>query len=322
MSDPTLFQDREAEPAAESARRETRRALFTAALGITAGASALALASRADAQTLTDADLLNFALNLKYLEANFYAFVTTGTAIGSGYTGGVTTAGAAGAATGGRKVTFTDPLVSKFAFEIATEKLAHVAIIRSALGASVVAQPAIDLGAGATNAFSAFARAAGLIGDGATFDPYASDENVLLSAFMFEDVTVTALKGLTPLVSNLTYVDLLAALIGASGYHASMIRTSLFRKGQTDQGLIDATEKLSAARDRYDGGDDLDQGVATVSTSAGAASNIVPADGDGVVYSRSAAQTLNILYLTNAAVASGGFFPAGVNGAIKTSAAN
>jgi hypothetical protein len=312
-------QDREA---AESpaARRETRRALFTAALGVTAGAGALALASRADAQTVVDADLMNFALNLKYLEANYYAFVTTGSAIGSSYTSGITTAGASGTATGGRKLTFTDTVVSKFATEIAAEKLAHVAILRSALGVATVAQPAIDLTVSANTGFSVFARAAGLIGDGATFDPYASDENFLLGAFMFEDVTVSALKGLAPLMTNLVYLDLIAALLGTSAYHAAMIRTTLYRKGLATPSLIDATEKLSAFRDRFDGGGETDQGVAPVSTPAGTATNIVPADANGLIPSRSSGQVLNILYLTTTPVAGGGFFPAGVNGVIKTNA--
>ena len=301
-------------------RRETRRALFTAVLGVTAGAGALAFAGKADAQTVTDADILNFALNLEYLESNFYAFATTGAAIGSGYTGGVTTAGAAGAATGGRKVTFTDPIVSKYALEIAGDELAHVVLLRSALGSAAVAQPAIDLGVTTTSAFTVAARAAGLIADGAIFDPYASDENFLLAAYLFEDVGVTAYKGAAPLLTNLAYLDVAAALLGTEAYHAAIVRSTLYRKGIATPSLIDATEAISAARDRLDGSDDRDQGVATVSTPQGTATNIVPADADGIAFSRTTGQVLNILYLTTTPVAGGGFFPAGVNGAIKTNA--
>jgi hypothetical protein len=41
-----------------------------------------------------------------------------------------------------------------------------------------------------------------------------------------------------------------------------------------------------------------------------------------LAFSRSTGQVLNIVYLNKAAVSMGGFFPAGVNGVIKTSAAN
>lgn len=43
---------------------------------------------------------------------------------------------------------------------------------------------------------------------------------------------------------------------------------------------------------------------------------------NGLAYSRSTGQVLNIVYLNKAAVTAGGFFPNGVNGTIVTSAAN
>ncbi|WP_173928755.1 ferritin-like domain-containing protein, partial [Pseudomonas sp. GW531-E2] len=65
-----------------------------------------------------------------------------------------------GAVTGGRQVTFTDPLVAQYAREIAADKVAHVAFLRSALGAATVAQPAINIDGSASGAFSALAQAA------------------------------------------------------------------------------------------------------------------------------------------------------------------
>jgi hypothetical protein len=112
---------------------------------------------------LTDADILNFALNLEYLEAQFYSFAATGSGLPAAL---LTGTGTQGAVTGGRQVTFTDPQVAQHAREIAVDERQHVAFLRSALGSAAVAQPAIDIGSGATSAFSAAARAAGLIGAG------------------------------------------------------------------------------------------------------------------------------------------------------------
>ena len=45
----------------------------------------------------------------------------------------------------------------------------------------------------------------------------------------------------------------------------------------------------------------------------------VPLDPNGIAYSRSPGQVLNIVYLNPAPVTSGGFFPTGVNGELNTS---
>lgn len=87
-----------------------------------------------------------------------------------------------GATSGGRQVTFTDPVVAQYAREIAADEVAHVAFLRNALGSVAVAQPAIDISA--AGPFTAAARAAGVVGPTGSFGPYASDENFLLGAFI------------------------------------------------------------------------------------------------------------------------------------------
>ncbi|MBD8679591.1 ferritin-like domain-containing protein [Sphingomonas sp. CFBP 13720] len=264
----------------------------------------------------TDADVLNFALNLEYLEAQFYSFATTGASLPNDL---LTGTGAQGAATGGQQVTFDDPLVGQYAREIAADERAHVAFLRSAIGATVAAQPAIDLGFAATSAFSNAARAAGLItGATASFNPYLNDQNFLLGAFLFEDVGVTAYRGAIGFLTNKTYIDAAAGIHAAEAYHAGLIRSVLYNKGIATPAVIDATEAISKARDDLDGVLDQDQGVRP----ANDASNIVPTDGTGLTFARAPASVLNILYLNRASVSAGGFFPAGLNSLLKTSAAN
>lgn len=307
-------------------RRTERREFFRTFAGATAIAGGLFLshAPVAFGQTAapTDADILNFALNLEYLEAQFYSFAATGSGLSNNL---LTGTGTQGGVIGGRRVNFTDPVVSQYAQEIAQDEIAHVRFLREALGSSAVAQPSIDVGGTDPNgAFSNAARAAGLVGPGQVFDPYANDENFLLGAFIFEDVGVTAYKGAAPLITSKVFLEAAAGILAVEAYHASLIRTVLYGKGIATPApqLIEATEKISNARDSLDGDFDNDQGVRNVSNQFGTASNIVPLDGNGLAYSRSAGQTLNIVYLNRMAVDRGGFFPNGVNGNIRTSAAN
>jgi len=305
-------------------RREDRREFFRAFAGVAAaGGAATALSTSAFAQTAapTDADILNFALNLEYLEAQFYVQAVFGQGLPADQLSGT---GTRGEATGGRLVNFTDPIVRQYAVEIAQDERNHVRFLRTALGGAAVAQPAIDISAGPNGPFSNAARAAGLIGPGQSFDPYANDEFFLLGAFIFEDVGVTAYKGASPLIANPDTLEAAAGLLAVEAYHAALVRTTLFRKGiQTPSlGLIEATESISTARDNLDGPTDLDQGIRPVSTRFGEGSNIFPSDADGLAFSRSPGQVLNIVYLNRMAVTAGGFFPNGVNGTFRTSGAN
>jgi hypothetical protein len=303
---------------ARAKRREDRRSFFKmAATAAVAAPLILTLNGRPlHAQSApSDPDILNFALNLEYLEAQFYYFAFFGTGLPQNILSGT---GTQGSVRGGRKVNFTDTKVSQYAAEIAADERAHVEFLRGALGAAAVAQPAIDISSDADGAFSAAARAAGLIGPGQSFDPYANDENFLLGAFIFEDVGVTAYKGAAPLINSKTFLEAAAGILAVEAYHAALIRTTLYQKGIQAPSLITSTERISDARDSLDDPTDKDQGIAPRDNAA----NISPLDANGLAYSRSAADVLNIVYLTAAATSQGGFFPNGVNGTIRMSSAS
>ncbi|MCU6454437.1 ferritin-like domain-containing protein [Sphingomonas sp. A2-49] len=325
---------------ARARRREERRGFFKNAMGMAAvtaaGAAAMSIASDAAAQTTgpSEVDVLNFALNLEYLEAQFYSYAATGQGLpNSLLTGGVGTQGAVVTGTGAgsaRKVAFADPAIAAYAREIAADEVAHVTFLRAAIrgtsgsDALIAAQPAINISGAAGGAF--FAAAAAASPSLAGFDPYADDNSFLLAAFVFEDVGVTAYKGAAgALINNKTYLEAAAGILAVEAYHAAIVRTALYARGLAVPSLRTTADTISNLRDSVDGSTDLDQGISPVTNALGVVSNIVPLDNNGLAFSRTPAQVLNVVYLTNKSVNSGGFFPSGINNgntALRSSGAN
>ena len=245
--------------------------------------------------TLTDADYLNFALNLEYLEASYYLIAATGTGLSAADMGS-----SAGAVTGGTQVPFTSKVQQEYAYEIAQDELNHVRFLRSALGSAAVPCPAIDL----TNSFNAAAMAAGI---GASFNPFGSFDAFLVGAFVFEDVGVTAYHGAAPVLTNKTYLGAAAGIMAVEAYHAAEVRTLILQAGSTYVGYAN---QISALRATLGGGNET----------ALSATTVVAADTtNAIAFSRTPSQVLNIVYASpNGNVMSGGFFPSGLNGNIKS----
>ncbi|HEV7301364.1 MAG TPA: ferritin-like domain-containing protein [Tepidisphaeraceae bacterium] len=262
---------------------------------------------------VTDADILNFALNLEYLEAEYYLHAVTGFGLNENDASGVTndsgrTVVPGGEVTGGRAVSFATPLIEQYAEEIALDEFRHVGFLRRALGAAAVARPAIDIG----QAFTAAARAANVIGPNDTFDPYANENNFLLGAFIFEDVGVTAYGGAVPFIKNTSVLTASAGILAVEAYHAGEIRTVLVNRGQDTPFLIEAANKIAALRNAATGiPATTDEGI----TDADGDANIVPADPNSIAFVRAFEEVLSIVYLGSANTP-GGFFPEGMNGRI------
>lgn len=210
-------------PETPGEQRDDRRAFFAAAIGAAAiGAGAFLFSDPLSAQTITDTDVLNFALNLEYLQANYYGYAFAGAGLGTADTqSGAATPTPGGQIIGGQQVTFADPIVAAYAKELANVQLNQVRFLRTALGTSAVAQPQLDLGFTATNAFSLMAQNAGLVGPGAVFNPYSSDANFLLGAFFLQDLAVSAYQGMIQLTASKTYQEAVGGLMATEAYQAA-----------------------------------------------------------------------------------------------------
>jgi hypothetical protein len=253
--------------------------------------------SAAAEETVSDADILNFALNLEYLEAEFYLRATTGKGLPASDTSG---SGSQGAVTGGSQVNFKNPQLAELAAEIANDEYNHVLFLRKALGSAKVAEPAIDL----STSFTVLAQAAGFVQPGGTFNPFGSDDAFLIGAFIFEDVGVTAYLGAAPLISSKAYLAAAGGILAVEAYHASEIRLQLLQAG-----VVNAPNRISKLRAALSGAHD-DHGIFVHGQP-----NIVPTDKNSIAYSRSTTQVLNIVY-GGGAGSNYLFYPNMMNGAI------
>lgn len=290
-----------------AAGRAVNRRHFMAALGMTGAAAGAGLLSGCSTTTTAVAttvpnqaqtDVLNFILNIKLLEATFYAYITTGNDLSGAAllnSGAVTGAPAKLTFTGTNAQQITDMLN-----EIYFDEKNHVTTLINVLASSVVFRPAINLAAyGAITA-----------------------TNALAIARLLEDVGVTAIAGA---MAGLTTSDLTVTsqMLGAESFHSGAVRlvsiqnptiATYIKADSIDVPPIDlGSAAAAAAGPTAAGGMFATAGSATSSASTPA----------GFTFTRTSSQVLAVAYGAPGTPAasgagSGGFFPNGVNGNIKT----
>ncbi|SRR5579884_2173088 len=263
-------------------RRSLLKKLSMAAAATGASMVTGGLKLKADPASPTVVDVLQFALNLEYLEAEFYTTATMGKTIdqvGIGISG----AGSSGPTTGWNQVNFSNSLVftGTIANQIGNDERNHVTLLRTALsnaGIQPVAKPPINLGA---------------LGIG-----FANEAQFLTLARVFEDIGVTAYGGAAQFssVTSSPYIGTAAQILAAEAEHAANIRLQVAR--------------LAIASSALDGVDIIPPPSGTYFFSVD--------PNTGLTAIRTPGQVLYLAY--NAANAtSGGFFPGGVNGNLHTS---
>ena len=328
----------------------SRRSFLAAASG-TAAAAVVGCSSDGTvtlpavaATAYTDTDILNFALNLEYLEAEFYLHAATGA--------GLTAADAgtgAGTTTGGTKVPVTTQttgiMLSATTQQAIIDELAyteqqHVRALRAALGSLAVPRPNIDI----LNSFAAIAQLAGLP---STFNPYANFDSFIIAASNFEGVGVTAYNGAAPLISPAGiaagYLATAAGIMAVEAYHDGSGRTYVTASASTQTATaypyLGYANQIAIVRSNLSGGtsttsltDEL--ALTTPVAAAGSTvtanatpSTVVPADANALAFHRTTDQVMHIVYgmatptsatgTPVAGVSKGGFFPSGLNGNIK-----
>jgi hypothetical protein len=265
-----------------------RRSFLKTIGAATAGVTALSMAglTPAQGQTTTEVEVLKFALNLEYLESEFYTYAlfgegielfgigVTGEANGSNPTSGMVTSG-------GKKVSFTNNQVLTYEIveQIGRDERAHVTLLRSALGSQVIAKPNINLNA---------------LGFG--FD---SQADFLRLSRIFEDIGVSAYGGAAGLLTTPAIITTAARILATEAEHVSSIRTQL--------------SVLNISTTALDGADLLPP------PSGGKTQVLSINPSNGLPATRTPGEVLYLAFGGKANATSGGFFPSGVNGSLTTS---
>lgn len=182
-------------------RRDFALRSMGATIGV-GGAMLLGGTDQAEAQSISDTDVLNFALNLEYLEAEFYSMATTGRRIEeSGIP--VSGTGRAGATSGGAKVALDDR-TGTIAMQITIDEQQHVRYLQAALGSAAIAKPAINL------------EALGL--------GFRNQNEFLTLARAFEDVGISAYGGAVTVISSKPILQRAAQIALTEAQHAGVLR--------------------------------------------------------------------------------------------------
>ncbi len=302
-----------------------------AATTVVAGCSNDSSPSSTSSSTYTDADILNYALNLEYLEAQFYLYAATGqglasadTAAPTGYTGSYTQGTVT--ATTAKQVPGLTTAEQEILNEIAYEEMTHVQFLRKALSSAAVPMPSINL-----DFFGPLAVAATIETDPTAFSPFTSFDAFLIGSFIFEDVGVTAYSGAAPLISAAGVTSGLltaaAGILAVEAYHAAYVRTSITGRAITQGssypylGIANLVAKL---RDALTVGETSSvETLLVLPTSTTTPSAIVAADPKAAVgFARTPNQVHHIVYGSPTVGAkSGGFFPNGTNSIFATTTA-
>lgn len=218
-----------------SDRRKFMKRVGVTGLGVAAasmigGSSIVGKVGKAYASTaITDTDILNFALNLEYLEAEFYSVAVTGkTLLQAGI---LTSAQESGPTTGGNMVDLGSLNLGFLGTALRKNEEDHVLYLRAALGSAAVKKPTIDLAA---------------LGYG-----FSSASSFLELSRQFEDVGVSAYLGAAPLITSSSYLAAAAAILATEAQHSGSIRLECINNNVTSP-AVDSLDIPPTAGHPYD----------------------------------------------------------------------
>ncbi|KAK8588243.1 hypothetical protein V6N13_087188 [Hibiscus sabdariffa] len=264
-----------------------------------------------------DRDQIQFALNLEFLEAEFFLFG----ALGKGLDDFDSSSAQGGPPPVGGRIADLEPTVRRIIEEFGYQEIGHIRAITRSVGG--IPRPQLNISA------EAFATAMNQALDttlSPPFDPYANSLNYLLASYVIPYVGLVGYVGTIPNLIRKTSLSLVASLLGVEAGQDAVIRALLYERADETvrpYGLTVAsfTNRISEFRNQLAMCGVKDEGL-IIPVQLGAenrtTSNILSADAGSLSYSRTPPEILRIVYGSGSERRPGGFFPGGGSGRIAT----
>ncbi|CAL5409443.1 unnamed protein product [Camellia sinensis] len=266
----------------------------------------------------SDIDLLEFPLNLEYLEAEFFLWGSLGYGLDS-IAPNLTMGGPPPVGTTKARLDpFTKDVILQFAFQ----EVGHLRAIKNTVRG--FPRPLLNLSAEAFGNVmnSAFGRALK-----PAFDPYANELNFLLASYVIPYVGLTGYVGANPKLQSPISKRLVAGLLAVESGQDAVIRGLLYERAREKvkpYGITVAefTDRISELRNKLGSAGVKDEGL-IVPTFQGAEGklrgNVLAGDQNSVGYDRTPEEILRIIYSSGDEHVPGGFYPKGADGRIAKS---
>ncbi|KAL1224387.1 Ferritin-like catalase Nec2 [Cardamine amara subsp. amara] len=264
----------------------------------------------------SDVDRVHFALNLEFIEAEFFLRGATGKGLDAF---NATLAQGGPPPVGARKANL-DPKTRRIIEEFGYQEIGHLRAITDMTGG--IPRPLVNL---TRENFAMFMDRAVGRRSNPRFDPYANSLNYLLASYYIPYVGLTGYVGAIPYLVYFNIKRLVAGLLGVESGQDAVIRTLLYER-QNERveeygGITVAklTNEISILRNELGMCGIKDEGLCVppwLGAENRTTSNILSANTYSISYDRTAQEILKVMYGTGDEHRPGGFWPCGANGRI------
>ncbi|CAK7326299.1 unnamed protein product [Dovyalis caffra] len=266
----------------------------------------------------SDIDLLEFPLNLEYLEAEFFLYGSSGQGLDK-FAPNLTMGGPTPL---GARVANLDPFTRDVIKQFAWQEVGHLRAIKNTVQG--FPRPLLDLSpkSFAKTMDAAFGRSLS-----PPFDPYASSLHFLIASYVIPYVGLTGYVGANPNLQANASKRLVAGLLAVESGQDAVIRALLYEHAMTKvdpygMTVAEFTNRISVLRNRLGHAGIKDEGLVVpkwLGAEGRIGGNVLAGDEFSLGYARTPEEILRVVYGSGNESIPGGFYPKGADGRIAKS---